>query len=570
MFNRRKMIGKLLIFSLLPMSGLLSGTPEEDIAFFQRSYLRRGNYRDLPLPGEKIGILKLFAARGEYEPVQFLMRSGKPVGNISVELEKDLQGQGTFIARKNVAIQMVVDQKLWIDPRHFERIPYLLVKEKKFSLVPEETKRIWITVHVPESAAPGRYETVVNVTSNGKLLKAIPLELTVWPFELAKITPDKMAYFTYFGPGMLPDWGRKNEYLTQIYKDMREHGMNSVTAYVFPSLDPDTDVLNSKLSPEKRKDSCLSIREFLNILDGSGMIFKGGKFIWLGAYNASAHVLKEVNAAVDKTGMEICYYGQDEPETASRQAFQRQISNRLKPLCPERKIVTAIGDKGIEAVGDCLDVWICEAIDLNDERCREAERKKKELWSYECRLASVDPLTSRFFFGFFAWRTGVKGIGLWVYGDAAARNRFGISEKMDRFHPECQYMFNFVCCESDRLLPSLAWEAVREGVDDYRYIATLEEWIGKAKKAGKEKLVRNADNFLKKMYGKIDPRNYRKAFDAARHNREPGKGGSVGANYERPSPEPSLAPEEYNRIRIQIAEEIVKLSRALETDGELP
>ena len=46
-------------------------------------------------------------------------------------------------------------------------------------------------------------------------------------------------------------------------------------------------------------------------------------------------------------------------------------------------------------------------------------------------------------------------------------------------------LFNFVVRGRDALFDTLSWEAYREGHDDARYLATLEDALDKAEKAGR-------------------------------------------------------------------------------------
>ncbi len=72
----------------------------------------------------------------------------------------------------------------------------------------------------------------------------------------------------------------------------------------------------------------------------------------------------------------------------------------------------------------------------------------------------------RYFFGFYGFKTGAAQIAQWVY-------HFGDSVfKGNGFRQEDE---GYVYASSDGPLPSLYWESVREGVDDYRYLTLLRQ-----------------------------------------------------------------------------------------------
>jgi len=53
---------------------------------------------------------------------------------------------------------------------------------------------VWVELRVPADAAPGDYRGEVNVTVAGRLAKAVPVALTVWPVTLPK-TSTLLTYF---------------------------------------------------------------------------------------------------------------------------------------------------------------------------------------------------------------------------------------------------------------------------------------------------------------------------------------------------------------------------------------
>jgi hypothetical protein len=77
---------------------------------------------------------------------------------------------------------------------------------------------------------------------------------------------------------------------------------------------------------------------------------------------------------------------------------------------------------------------------------------------------------ARFFFGFYGWKTGAQQVLQWAYsfGESALQGN-GLRQ------PDEGYIYN----APDGPLPSLQWEAAREGVDDYRYIELLRQAAGK-------------------------------------------------------------------------------------------
>jgi hypothetical protein len=236
---------------------------------------------------------------------------------------------------------------------------------------------------------------------------------------------------------------------------------------------------------------------------------------------------------------------------------------RMKKACPGVPITTAIGDKGIETVGDYYDLWICVTGHTDDPRVAQAKAKGKRLWTYECALSPTDALTSRHHFGYWLWRSGATGAAFWAYCDGSARDRFMLPVKdWTTYDPRHVYRHDYVWCVPDGPIPSVGWEQAREGVDDYRYLRTLEQLVAKAEAAGKKDSAAKANRFLAKLRQRVKPENYGKALEAARR-RARNEGRSTITLFDRKAPEPALSLADYNAVRRQAADHIIALQTAL-------
>ena len=114
----------------------------------------------------------------------------------------------------------------------------------------------------------------------------------------------------------------------------------------------------------------------------------------------------------------------------------------------------------------------------------------------------------------------------------------------------------FVYPSPDGPVPSIAWEAIREGIDDRRYISTLTKLIEKAKAAGHQTSGKEAKEFLQKLRDRLNPEAYSTATRAGEAT-----GRRLGALYDRPSPEASLSKVDYNTNRYRIAQQIILLMK---------
>lgn len=530
----------------------------EALRVFSRNALERCSHLTVPEPGERLETLSVFASPGEYEPVTFSVRSAAALAGVEVRLTGDLRSQAGAIPSSAVDIRVVSSMSLWLDTRHMRSLEYLLVKRPAVDLAAGRTTRFWTTVKVPDDAKPGTYAGAIELQRGESVLVTIPYEVEVLPIELAAL--DEMTFFMYFRPSHVPDWGRNKAYLKTCFVDMREHGMNAISAYVYPDGSPFMETT--------RQDGPISMRETLAAIEETGLLKSGsGRFIWIAAACYGGGVLEMFTEAVRARGYEMVFYAIDEPGSERRNEQVRACVPRLRKACPDVPVTTAIGTKGIELVGDYYDTWICAMVAIDDARVAEAVAKGKTLWSYDCALAPTDALTARHYFGYLLWRTGAKGAAFWAYSDGSARDRFGLSIKeWTEFDERWTARHDFVWCTPDGPIPSVGWEATREGIDDYRYLRTLELTAKQARKQGQTKAAEMAEAFLAELRERIHPENYAKAATEARERaRQAGRSTSV---FERGVPEPSLSLTDYGAVRRRAADHILALQSVLGRAGE--
>jgi hypothetical protein len=257
---------------------------------------------------------------------------------------------------------------------------------------------------------------------------------------------------------------------------------------------------------------------------------------------------------------ELALYLQDEPGNQERVDNARRlfkILDQFRQDHPEYRGVrstTAIGTSGIKALGDQYDIWIAGA-GFGSEMARQADSKGKLLWSYDCNLAPVDAENARFYFGWYCWKAGIKGSALWAYSDPGSTGGDGWQKALiDLSATELHYAF--VCPTADDLVPTIGWEAVREGIDDHRYLATLRQAIERSRKDGRSKAAAAAQAILDGVTSEITLTGYRAGIlggEASPHR--------LGTHYDRVSPQRDLPKAGYNGWRRRLADAIIALQQ---------
>ncbi|MDP7162448.1 MAG: hypothetical protein QF792_03020, partial [Phycisphaerae bacterium] len=119
--------------------------------------------------------------------------------------------------------------------------------------------------------------------------------------------------------------------------------------------------------------------------------------------------------------------------------------------------------------------------------------------------------------------------------------------------------YSFVYPLATGPVPSVGWEAIREGIDDHKYISTLTKMIQKAKAAGHKEAAQRASKTLKDITDKIRVKALGEATRAGRAS-----GWRNGVLFDRPSPQAEISKGDYNKFRYRIAGEIMKLQKKIE------
>jgi hypothetical protein len=189
-----------------------------------------------------------------------------------------------------------------------------------------------------------------------------------------------------------------------------------------------------------------------------------------------------------------------------------------------------MNEKG-DTLGDLYDVWIEGHYgDKWPEMHKAAKQNNAELWMYNCWVTGAGYLQERFYSGLWTWRTGAKGNGVWSYGLYVRINDSGLPES------------------------KIAFEGRMAGVNDYRYLQTLESTVAAGKASGKAgAAVKNAKAFLEELRRRVPYSAYRQRPGGIFQNQ--------WAELDVWNPVPEIKPEDYARIRDDCAKHIIAIRK---------
>ncbi|MCL4206971.1 MAG: hypothetical protein KJ000_31195 [Pirellulaceae bacterium] len=502
-----------------PMPELSDADRERGYALFARHWSEVIYPNTVPRGEELKPELAAFATPGEYEPLTVTVHPLRDLQGAEL-VAGELRSDSAVIPAGNLEIRSL--RNMLVRPNystyyHYHVAPDVLERHEPMDLKQGENQRFWITVRVPDDAAPGIYEGRLTFRAADAGTAEVPLRLRVLPFRLKK-DPD-LIYGMYYrdplssvDPRNTPEanayFQRKAEWERQ---DMVAHGMNSHISSV-SGLERDAQGNWTMNGEETERRIALSRRYGLadkplvvslpvsywygRLVDRRGT----GSHLRLVGSDVPESFFDEVRKMVEAVEREkpkyrwpeLLYYPIDEPSTSEASVqFMVGVLRAIKQLPGVRTYVTA--DPTHEQFGPMwpyVDVWCCQPFVWDHDTIRRLSREKNvEFWCYPNHISGENDHTpvrgARMTWGFGFWRSGFRTLIPWIYQSSSG-------DPWNYLDGSSMDFFNRSTPEGEPI-PVTLWEAYREGIDDGRYVYTLQQAIARAKQRGGQAAERAAE-----------------------------------------------------------------------------
>jgi Glycoside hydrolase 123, N-terminal domain len=477
---------------------------------------------------------RIFASKGEYEPFSLLLRPKTALEQVFIT-SSDLTGDAGRIPKENVTICSIEDST-----RIGRKI--LVKLGKKWNMPAYSTENFWCTVKVPDDARPGIYKGKLTVTAKNEAIGSISIMLEVLDIKLEE--PPFALGLNYSNP-------HNQAALEAQLADMRRHGMTCVAPlydWHLPVHDSNTAELGNFIESYKKAGftKTLYFASPMN-LQLSSLAGYGDETSkrWQQKY---IQVMMLLHAEMLRHNVPVLMSIADELTNKGIEGVH--IGGRLaRFVWEELPEIAATSDMNgymeVMAMAPHLNVaafnngW--DGIDhhnkgrhlINGRFILEVQAKTGAIPWF------VNAGVGRFPFGFFFWKMtkyGVKGKVEWYYNLNNGRG-------------------SLVRTEGATIQPTLEYERSREGIDDLKYLCTLEKLIARAKSLGKATAERrSAEALLERIADGIadDWTAYTQGGE-----RFPADGMAVM------SPEKTANMSELNALRRALADQIMRLQEAL-------
>jgi hypothetical protein len=457
--------------------------------------------RDTPPPANKAQGVQISAARNEHEPFQLVLRPAKTLSGVKVT-PRTLVGPGGAklpawaISVRSVEYVSVIEPTSWdVEPGDY---PDPLPEFTSVNAPRGVNTPIWITVNVPPKTAPGLYKGVIDISASGMKTLSVPLSVKVRNFELPTVSTLRTAFgcsmdrvAQYQGMSTTDDWRK----LVDLYNtDFWRHRVSPYRPWEAYRIKGSVE--NGRLKLDF-SDFDIAIQKFFPMfnsfmLPGFGMGDTAGMDFGDNYEQLKIEYMRAVTEHLAAKGQIAKGYNyiMDEPTEdqykAVREAAElcRMADQRIKVLLTEQVEDALVGS---------VDIWVPVLPAYDEARSKARQAKGEEVWWYVC-CGPHHPYPNYFIdypaidhriLPWITWRYGVNGILYWdttYWRDNPWETAmsYTLDGKGKWGNGDGKLLYPAVRKPSDKPVakgpvPSIRWEMIREGIEDYDYFRILQD-----------------------------------------------------------------------------------------------
>ena len=453
--------------------------------------------------------INITSTAGEYEPASFVIQSGNlKLQNVEIVVS-DLTNndKSSIISSSSIDLRIV---KAWFQSAEAMRrtdrdapkrlVPELLLhdnelvkvdfnkqtnsiqtkpyiqdtKELQFFSIPAHTnQQIWLTVSTPSNAAPGYYNGTLTINTNAinneAFTKTIKITLRVLPFKLQD-THMLMGKF-YLARLVKPNKihhnsrGKNEEQMEHELIDMRNHGVNIMTLDHYFDSKTNISINTDSLAKQIRL-----IKQTKNTINP--IVYVDWRVTGHNDEEYYKNKLRHINDTFSEEGIkDFWIYNRDEKKLS---ILKSSLHTFRAAHNIDSKNIVALQPNNAKALKGFLDYAL-----IQHSTSKSAIRKLKAAGitplAYGLPHAGEEkPATTRKTYGFNLISKEFSGSISYAYQSGQCWDDWMKWEKSN-------YRPNVMAYPTiSKPIPTLQWEAWREGVDDLKYLATYAKLSGKS------------------------------------------------------------------------------------------
>ncbi len=480
---------------------------------FERSVLERIHPDSHPRPDEIDPVLTLHATWDEREPAQLAVYPLRDLHRVLVKTT-DLSDGTHVLPSSALDVRMERYYGASLSVRVTDRfgvVPKTLEPVSSLDIPFHKVRPYWITVHVPYLQPAGIYHGSIEFSEDGREHDGASIPLTV---EVVPIRLEEPA--TLYGTlcvNALANLGKQkrvDRLLRQadlIFRDQREHSMNTMSLRSVPDYSETDDHpylpdLEAAMNlQEKYRFPAPLVYCFGQLLNTD----KIGRSNNYRKYKAPIEVpiASKVTAYYTRRFIERglpapIFIPVEEPSVTLGVGRHDPPEIRSKIAAQLVRAVHAAGgataltctQESVHAIGEHVDYWIAAFRRFTPELYRAADKADSKLCIYaNATMMGQGTYFSRFMFGYFVWANDIKGMLPWTYPLTPKRFPRNVG---NRGEGPMNVSEGFLGTDG-KPIPTIQWELSREGIDDAKYMVTIQLLAQEARRRGAAAALEAAD-----------------------------------------------------------------------------
>jgi len=486
---------------------------------FQRSILERVYTSSAPRPGEVVDSVPVQATWGEYQAAQLAVDPLRDLKQMQVTVSDLHDDRQHVLPSSEVVVRMVRYYGAGLSishPRVFGVVPKTLEVAVPIDLTAGHVRPYWITVHVPDDQPAGLYTGTITLkhATGGKTLRlsvdVIPVRLDEPNALYGTLCINVLANLWKKLPppaadGSVSHVGHDVTGATDllrladiVFRDQRRHGMTTMSLrsgskYLERAGHPYLPDLDAAIDLYKRYHFSQPL------VYCAGQLLKTSKVNRSDSYReydpkVELPIARKIAAYYTQRFREeglpgIAFMPVEEPNLRSgvglfdppdiRQRLARTLTQTMKEA--GATIALTCTPDSVDAAIDYLDYWIVAYRKFSPLLYPRAKEHHASLAVYaNATMMGQGTYFTRFLFGYFVWANDLRGMLPWTY--PVQPKRFPVN--VDNRGEGALHLHDGFLGLDGEPIPTIQWELGREGIDDARYLITLERLAGRVRALG--------------------------------------------------------------------------------------
>ncbi|MBI1815221.1 MAG: hypothetical protein HYR72_09610 [Deltaproteobacteria bacterium] len=489
-----------------PVQPFRANADEERSGFvaFQRPTLEPVYERSVPRRENVDSTLSLQVTRDEYEPVQVAVHALRSLSKMEVGVSDLRDDDGHVLPASQVVVRMVRyygAQLAQERPDLFAVVPKTLEVAAPIDIAEGHTRPYWITVHVPADQPGGHYRGTATFQHGGGgaeislSVEVIPITLDEPDILYGTASLNTLRAIAQVRPARAATIAQHADI---IFRDQRAHGMSSVSlwsgkAYEERDGHPYLQDLELAMRLYHRYDFMQPmIYAPVNLLKTNKLdraenyrrydaVRHGSMARAIATYYTQRFREERlpgiVFIPVEEPSLRTGISWSDAPDT--RQRLARDLTHAMKEAgaatgltCTPESVRAAMGD---------LDLWIVAYRKFDPTLYAMAEQAHAKLGIYaNTTMMGNGTYFTRFLFGYFVWANHVQAMLPWTYPMQPKRFPQNLG---GRGEGALHVKDGFLGVDGQPI-PTVQWELSREGIDDAKYLVTIDRLAREARADG--------------------------------------------------------------------------------------